>query len=47
MKYLAIGVIALVSLLPLIIRNQTEYRKEQITKKANAYGIDLDLSKQK
>lgn len=44
MFYILVGLIVFIVMLPIILRNQTRYRKEQITKKAKTYGIDLDLT---
>lgn len=43
MGYILSGGILLLALFPIFIRNQTAYRKEQISKKAARYGIDLDF----
>lgn len=43
MGYILLGGILLLALLPISIRNQTVYRKEQISKKAARYGIDLNF----
>lgn len=47
MGYVIVGAIILIGFMPFSIRNLTEYRQEQISKKASLLGVQLDFEESK